>query len=258
MTYHDADLIQHTLEGDQQAFAALVEKYQKQIHALVWQKIGDFHIAQEITQDVFLTAYHKLTTLKDPNRLSGWLYVITNRKCIAWHRKKKPQHESLDAMDPVALEEVYCSMHITQQREAAAIQKRRELVQKLLSKLQESERTVVNLYYIAEMTCEEIGKFLGVSTNTVRSRLHRARNKLRKEETVIKENINSFQLPTQLTENIMQEISRIKPAAPSSSKPLIPWAIAASTLAVVLLILGFGNLQHLTRFQKPFNLIFIK
>ena len=54
MTYDDSDLIQQTLEGDQQAFAALVEKYQKQIHALAWQKIGDFHIAQEITQDAFL------------------------------------------------------------------------------------------------------------------------------------------------------------------------------------------------------------
>ena len=109
MIYDDADLIQHTLEGDQQAFAALVEKYQKQIHALVWQKIGDFHIAQELTQDVFLTAYHKLTTLKNPNRLSGWLYVIANRKCIAWYRKKKPQPQSLETTDPVEIEEVYYS-----------------------------------------------------------------------------------------------------------------------------------------------------
>ncbi len=253
MIYDDADLIQHTIEGDEQAFAALVEKYQQQIHALVWQKIGDFHIAQEITQDVFLTAYHKLTTLKNSNRFSGWLYVIADRKCIAWHRKKKPEPQSLETTDPVEIEEAYYSAHITQQREAAAHQKRRELVQKLLSKLQESERTVVNLYYIAEMTCEDIGKFLGVSPNTVRSRLHRARNKLRKDETMIKENKSSFQLPKQLTENIMQKISHNRPAAPSSSKPIMPWVIAASTLAVVLLMLGFGNHQYLTRFYKPYN-----
>ena len=253
MIYDDIDLIQRTLEGDQQAFAALVEKYQKQVHTLAWQKIGDFHIAQEIAQDVFLTAYHKLTTLKDPNRFAGWLYVIANRKCIAWHRKKKPQPQSLDAINSVELERVYYSKYMTQQREEAANQKRREVVQKLLSKLQESERTVVNLYYIAEMTCEDIGKFLGVSPNTVRSRLHRARNRLRKEETMIKENLSSFQLPTQLTENIMKEISHIKPAAPSGSKPLLPWAIAASTLAAVLLMLGFGNHQYLTRFQKPYS-----
>ena len=254
MIYDDADLIQHTIEGDQQAFAALVEKYQKQIHALVWQKIGDFHIAQEITQDVFLTAYHKLTTVKNPNRFSGWLYVIADRKCIAWHRKKKPQPQSLETTDPVEIEEAYYSVHITQQREEAADQKRRELVQKLLSKLQESERTVVNLYYIAEMTCEDIGKFLGVSPNTVRSRLHRARNRLRKEEMMIRENINSFQLPAQLTENIVREVSRIKLAV--SYHKQTPNAMGNCSFHVSSCVAHtrfWKPPAYLTRFQRPYN-----
>ncbi len=253
MKYDDSDLIQQTLEGDQQAFAALVEKYQKQIHALVWQKIGDFHIAQEITQDAFFTAFQKLSTLTNPNRFVGWLYVIANRKCIAWHRKKTPQPQSLETTDPVELEEVYYSEYMIQQREESANQKRRAVVQKLLSKLQESERTVVNLYYIAEMTCEEIGKFLGVSPNTVRSRLHRARNKLKKEEAMIRENLSSFQLPTQLTENIMKGISQLKPTTPSGSKPLVPLAISAASAILVLLLIGVGA-QNLIRFQKPYNI----
>ena len=253
MKYDDSDLIQQTLEGDQQAFTALVEKYQKQVHALAWQKIGDFHIAQEITQDAFFTAFQKLSTLTDHNRFAGWLYVIANRKCIAWHRKKSPQPQSLETTDPVELEEVYYSEYMTQQREEAANQKRRAVVQKLLSKLQESERTVVNLYYIAEMTCEEIGKFLGVSPNTVRSRLHRARNKLKKEETMIRENLSSFQLPTQLTENIMKEISSLNPVAPSGSKPLVPLAISAASAIIAFLLIGFGA-QNLIRFQKPYSI----
>ena len=253
MQYDDSDLIQQTLEGDQQAFAALVEKYQKQIHALAWQKIGDFHIAQEITQDAFFTAFQKLSTLTDHNRFAGWLYVIANRKCIAWHRKKTPQPQSLETTDPIELEEVYYSEYMTQQREEAANQKRRAVVQKLLSKLQESERTVVNLYYIAEMTCEDIGKFLGVSPNTVRSRLHRARNKLKKEEAMIRENLGSFQLPTQLTENIMKGISQLKPTVPSGSKPLVPLAVSAASAILVLLLIGVGA-QNLIRFQKPYNI----
>ena len=144
MQYDDSDLIQQTLKGDQQAFAALVEKYQKQIHALAWQKIGDFHIAQEITQDAFFTAFQKLSTLTDPNRFAGWLYVITNRKCIAWHRKKSPQPQSLEATDPVELEEVYYSEYMTQQREEAANQKRRAIVQKLLSN---TKLTLVYIYF---------------------------------------------------------------------------------------------------------------
>ena len=253
MTYDDSDLIQQALEGNQQAFAALVEKYQKQIHALAWQKIGDFHIAQEITQDAFFTAFQKLSTLTNHNRFAGWLYVITNRKCIAWHRKKSTQPQSLEATDPVELEEVYYSEYMTQQREEAANQKRRTIVQKLLSKLQESERTVVNLYYIAGMTCEDIGKFLGVSPNTVRSRLHRARIRLKKEEAVIQENLSSFQLPTQLTENIMKEISRLNPVMPSGNKPLVPLAVSAVSAIIVFLLIGFGT-QNLIQFQKPYSL----
>ena len=120
MKNNDANLIQRTLEGDQQAFAALVEKYQKQIHALAWQKIGDFHIAQEITQDAFLAAYQKLATLTHHSQFAGWLYVIARNKCKNWHRKKGLALQSLEETDPVELEEVYYSEYMTQQREEAA------------------------------------------------------------------------------------------------------------------------------------------
>ena len=253
MKKDDSTLIQQTLDGDEQAFSTLMNKYQKQVHALAWQKTGDYHIAQEIMQDAFLTAYQKLSTLANPNRFAGWLYVITNRKCIAWHRNKKPQPQSLEETAQVELEEAYYSDYMTKQREDAAHQKRRDMVQKLLNTLQESERTVVNLYYIAEMECEEIGKFLGVSTNTVRSRLHRARNKMRQEELMIKENLSSFQLPTQLTENIMKKISQIKPTSSSGSKPLVPLAVSVVSAIFILCLLGIG-VQNQVQYQQPYNL----
>ena len=70
---------------------------------------------------------------------------------------------------------------------------------------------------------------------------------------MIREALDNFKISPNLTETIMREISLIKPDAPSGSKPLVPWAIAASTLAVVLLMLGFGNRQYLARFQKPYS-----
>ncbi|MDE0636708.1 MAG: sigma-70 family RNA polymerase sigma factor [Candidatus Poribacteria bacterium] len=253
MKNDDAELIQRTLEGDQHAFAQLVEKYQEQVHTLAWQKIGDYHIAQEITQDVFITAYQKFPTFTHYRQFAGWLYVVTNRKCIAWHRKKKIETQSIDETNPTELDEVYYSEYMSQQREEAAKEERRTIVQKLLSKLQESDRTVMHLYYIVEMSCEEIAEFLGVAPNTVRSRLHRARNRLKKEEGVIKENLSSFQLPTQMTENIMKEISRLNPVAPSGSKPLVPLAVSAAAAILVLLLMGSGT-QYLNRFQKPYSL----
>ena len=249
----DGALIQKTLDGDEQAFAKLVDKYQKQIHALAWQKIGDFHIAQEIVQDVFITVYNNLSTLNYHNRFAGWLYVIADNKCKNWLRKKKISLESLENMDPVEIDKVYYAEYLSDQREAAAKENKRSLVHKLISKLQESERTVVNLFYIAEMNCEDIGKFIGVSPNTVRSRLYRAREKLKKEEAMISENLSSFQLPTQFTENIMDKILNNKPISPSVTKPLIPLAISAATAILAVLLIGVGA-QHILSFQKPFNL----
>ena len=63
----------------------------------------------------------------------------------------------------------------------------REVVKKLLAKLQESDRTVITLYYLGEMTYEEISEFLGVSEAAVRNRLYRARRRLKKEEPMIRE-----------------------------------------------------------------------
>ena len=60
----DVELIHRILDGDDTAFTELVNKYQKPVHALVWRKIGDFHIAEELTQDTFLKAYQELATLK--------------------------------------------------------------------------------------------------------------------------------------------------------------------------------------------------
>ena len=253
MENNDTELIQRTLDGDETAFNELVEKYQKGIHALAWRKIGDFHIAQEITQDAFLRAYERLKTLKDRSSFSGWVYVIASHLCIEWHRKKKHPFQSLETTDVGEIDQVSHSKYMAEKRDNDTAETLREVVQKLLQKLPESERTVMTLHYLGEMTCETISKMLGVSPNTVKSRLNRARNRLKKEEAVIRENLSSFQLPTQLTENIMKEISRTNPVVPSSSKPFVPWLVSAASAILVLLLIGTG-VQHLLLSFQPYDL----
>ena len=252
MQHTDAQLIQRTLQGDQDAFSPLVKKYQKGVHALAWRKIGDFHIAQDITQDAFLRAYQKLGTLKNPNAFAGWLYVIVAHLCLDWLRKNRIPMESLDTTDSSEVDKVSYSQYVTDQQKSEADDTRREIVKELLKKLPESERTVMTLHYLGEMTIKAISEFLGVSPNTVKSRLSRARNRLRKQEDVIRENLGSFQLPNQLTENIMREVSRLTPAAPATSKPMVPWAALGAATVLVILMLGVSS-QYLARFQKPYS-----
>ena len=187
MKNDDVVLIQRILAGDETAFASLVRKYQKQVHTLAWGKIRDFHVAEDITQETFLQVYQKLETLEDPTRFSRWLYVIADRLCIAWLRKNQRQTEPLEDADISGIEtEAYSRFVATEHAEIFA-EARRDLVEKLLAKLKENNRTVVTLHYLEGMTYAEIVDFLGVPENTIRSRLRRARQQLKKYEFMIQE-----------------------------------------------------------------------
>ena len=253
MERNDVELIRSILLGDDSAFSDLVNKYQKSVHALAWRKVGDFQVAEEIAQDAFLQAYKKLATLKNTNQFAGWLYVITNNLCHDWHRRKKPAMQSIDATDTTILEKTDYERYLVEQREKESAEHRRELVRKLLEKLPESERTVITLHYLGEMTSEAISRFLGVSVNTIKSRLRRARKRLKEEEQMIRETFGSVQLPNNFTQNIMEQISDIEATTATNTKPLLPWAALGSAAIIAIMLLGVGN-QFLTLFQRPYSL----
>jgi len=253
MERDDVRLIHEILAGDDAAFNSLVQKYQKRVHALAWRKIGDFHYAEEITQDTFLQVYKKLPTLKNPKQFAGWLYVIANRVCISWLRKRKPAMQSLEDTPAEEIEQSSHTHYVLEQREMEANAYNAELVKKLLKKLPESERTVMTLYYLGEMTTKEIGNFLGVSANTITSRLQRARKRLKKEqELLVHEVLSGVQVSANLSQNIMRQITNIKPTPPLAPKPFLPWTALGAAAILILLLLGMSN-RYLVRFQKPYN-----
>ena len=249
----DVQLIYDILSGNDDAFSTLVQKYQKSVHALAWRKIRDFHYAEEITQDTFLQAYQKLSTLKNPHQFAGWLYVIANRLCINWLQRNKSAMQSLEGTSVREVDKLTYERYVSEARESEATERRYEIVEKLLEKLPESERTVMTLYYLGEMTAKEIGNFLGVSVNTIKSRLRRARERLQEDqERLIQEVFSGVQISTGLSQNIMRQVADLKPTSPSAAKPLIPWMALGTAAVLVLLLLGASD-RYLTRFQKPYS-----
>ena len=251
---NDVQLIRRILSGNDEAFSVLVQKHQKSIHALAWRKVGDFHIAEEITQDTFLQVYKKLAQLKNPNQFAGWIYVIADRLCSKWLQKNKLAMQSLDDTPIEEIEEIAYKDYASDQRQTEVAEDRQELVKRLLAKLPESERTVVTLFYLGEMTAKEIGNFLGVSVNTVKSRLRRGRERLqeRQEELLVSETLGSIPFPAQVTERIMRQVADMKPIPPPVGKPLLPWAAFGTAVALVILLFGVSN-AYLARFQKPYS-----
>jgi len=245
MPYSDTELIRRTLNGDETAFGFLVEKYQRAVHALAYRKVGDFHIAEEITQDAFLKAYQKLGTLKQPKSFSGWLYVIATRCCIAFKRKKRLSFQSIDSVSKNKINSLAWVKYVD-----ARVRKE---VRDALEILPESDRTVLTLYYLGGLTCQEIARFMGTSPVAIKNRLHRARLSLKKEMVkMIQETFGTFQLPSTLTQHIMERIHHLKPTPTSISKPLAP-IISAMMIAVVALFFGLGTMQS-SQFQLPYTL----
>ena len=250
----DVQLIHAVLSGDDSAFDILVEKYQKSVHALAWRKIGDFHYAEEITQDTFLRAYQNLSTLRDPSQFLRWLYVIASRLCLNWLRKQKKHEKQLQSLEDTPMAEVAKSDYarcVLEQRETEATERRLEIVEKLLEKLPEGERTVMTLHYLGEMTTTEIGKFLGVSVEAIRTRLHRARKRLQEEEELlVQEVLGGVQISSSIKQNIMQKVVDMNPTPAPKMEPSFPWLTVGTALFIAtLLILSVSN-QHFMFFGR--------
>ena len=250
MKNDDAQWVERILAGDEYAFTALVKKYEKQIHAFVWRRVRDYHIAEEITQDTFLRAYEKLGTLRNPNRFSGWLYMIATRCFLTWLGEKKNPMQSLEAMSEAEVEALFYTQYMAEQTERSATEKQREIVEYLLQKLTANERTVVALHYLSEMSCEEIGDFLEMSPNTVKSRLHRARKRLRKETPMVQEALGSFHVSDDLMEDVMKWIQMNEPGV------AVPVGTLSKTSGGTLYaVMGYENIYKLPFGENEWQLV---
>ena len=245
MAHSDSELIKRTLDGDETAFGFLVDKYKGAVHALAYRKVGDFHTAEEITQDTFLQAYQKLSTLKDWRHFPGWLYTIASRFCLMWHRKNRLPMQSIDAVEKGHVDALAQVKYANEQT--------RQTVHEALEELPESQRTVLTLHYLGGMTCREIARFMGTSRGAILDRLYRARLQLKKELIpMMRQTLGAFQLPPEFTTQMMNRIDQFRPTATPVSKPLMPWVAAVATLIVAIFI-GLGQ-QSMTRSQRPYSL----
>ena len=250
MKNDDAKWVERILAGDEGAFTALVKKYEKQIHAFLWRRVRDYHVAEEITQDAFLKAYEKLGTLRDPNRFSGWLYMIATRCSLAWLEEKRVPMQSLEAMDAAEVEALFYTQYLAEQTENSATEKQREIVEYLLQKLTARERTVVALHYLSEMSCEEIGDFLEMSPNTVKSRLHRARKRLQKETPIVREALGSSQVSGDLMEDVMKWIQMNEPGVTAPVGTLTKTSDGS-----LYAVMGYENIYKLPANENEWQLV---
>jgi len=163
-------IIRDVLEGDVDSFRLLVERYQRPVIKMIRNIIEDYHICEDIGQDVFFTAYKKLSSF-DPTRsnFSTWLFTIARNKSINAIKKKKvpsvnnlPENADLSLPDDTARKEEFFNQ-----------------LDKALRLLPIRQRMAFILAEFEGLPYEQIAQIEGVRIGTVKSRINRAKKKLR-------------------------------------------------------------------------------
>ena len=169
----DEQLVSQTLVGDRDAFGVLVHKYQDMVFAYAFQKVRNEADAQDVTQEVFLRAYRNLYSLRHPHRFRSWLYTIMSNECNRWlARAAKTRQREMMLADAGNDKQSADLTH------AVPTDAWTEDVEQAISALPDENRVAISMFYMGDCSLKEIAEFLGVSVNTVRGKLHRARRQL--------------------------------------------------------------------------------
>jgi len=235
----DGYIVNQCLNGDWSAFGVLVDKYKASMYALAYQKLHDFHDAEDVTQEAFILAYRKLYTLRRHDNFFAWLYSITSNLCKKVLLKRAEDSE-IEYMEDQS-SEVINLLSIDTHREEELYKSIREALDSLPEKYQQ----VLTLHYLGGMCGEEMAQFLSVSHTAVRQRLSRARAQLREEIlTMISASFEQKKLQASFTFRIIETIKHIK-IHPIPVTKSLPWALSLAT-SIFFTILSFSpNLVNL-------------
>ena len=172
----DIEILSRVLQGDQQAYAEIVKRYQSFVFTIALRYTPNREDAEEIAQDSFIKAYRSLADFRGDSKFSTWLYTIVTTTSLTFLRKKKIDVQSLDNEKVFEAADNQDSGFRANQVEQKS---RINMVNKAIGLLSPEDAQVITLFYKGEQSLEEIGQILGLEANTVKVRLHRARQRLK-------------------------------------------------------------------------------
>ncbi|MCA1032941.1 RNA polymerase sigma factor SigW [Bacillus timonensis] len=175
--------IKQLKNGDQNAFAEIVEIYKDKVFQLCYRMLGNRHEAEDIAQEAFIRAYVNIHRYDVEKKFSTWLYRIATNLSIDRIRKKKPDYY-LDA-EVAGAEGLTMYSHLAADvplpEDEVESMELQETIQAEILKLPDKYRSAIVLKYIEELSLKEIGEILDLPVATVKTRIHRGREALRKQ-----------------------------------------------------------------------------
>ncbi len=174
----DTEVIRRILLGEQGLFSLLVERYQQYVFTLVYRFTDNREDAEEISQDIFVKAYRSLADFRGESKFSTWLYTVVRTSCITFLRKKRLDTTSIDN------ERTFLQLENQESGfKANTIEQksRHAMVNEAIRLLSPDDSQIITLFYKGEQSLEEIGNIIGAEPNTVKVKLHRARQRLKEK-----------------------------------------------------------------------------
>lgn len=166
------ELLERLKNGDMNAFDEMVEYYEKKLFYIALARTNDENISKEAVQDTFICLYMNIKKLRKVDNFNSWIIKILINNCNKKYMKKKITEVSFDGMnaeifmhDDYDIEEVLAKINFFE----------------LISVLGEDDRTIFALYYKDNYNTKEISEIMGMNENTIRTRMRRAREIIKKK-----------------------------------------------------------------------------
>ncbi len=175
-------LVKEAIDGNRSAFAQLADRFHEDIFRTVFYRVRSRVDAEDISQDVFLKAFEKISCIKDASKFRGWLFSIALNRIRDFHRKKrfrslyKADDENIESHPPLETDSVEPQALDQVLREDFWRQ-----IGLILNKLSSMEREVFLLRFFDQLSIHEIADVLKKNESTVKTHLYRALTKFKKE-----------------------------------------------------------------------------
>ena len=186
-TQNDETLVMLTLAGEQNAYAALVARYEKAVVVSAVSVTHNVNMAEDSAQDAFITAWIKLNMLREPGKFGAWVCRIAKncakntvmrfQSFISLDDGEKPVADIADSKQP-------------NPGDTYELSEEKELLHETIGKLPEKVRRIIDLHYFEDLSVAEIALKMGISEGTVKWQLHEGRKRIRKELCAMNEEYN--------------------------------------------------------------------
>ncbi len=179
MKLEDAELVRQTLAGNKNAFSELVRRYSGLICGLAYHFVGNMADAEDLAQEAFLRAYQNLMQLQNPAKFGQWLRQITANLCRNWNTRYSNDARGIQLFDPApGSRDIRQFAQIASQQplpdEIVEKKELQETVRVAIDSLSEKNRLTVILFYMHDLSHQDVSHFLGIPVSAVKGRLHKS------------------------------------------------------------------------------------